>query len=516
MKNTARQPIASRIIIIIAAIVALPLVIVAVIAGRALYTLIVENARLISALLIVFIVCLMIALLRMLFAFGRSLEARAKTAEMMMMQNGHLIHVGDVSRVAGRLLEHTLDRHYDVEQIRAGIPPQLSHLHTENHSTPMLPPMSIATIESTPPLLQQSTDLASSIARGWSSADRWFLGIDAQGQPQQAHLSHTGMIAVSGIPGSGKTSSAAWLAAQTAAHGGVLFVADPHAGDPESLSSRIAGFSGAIERLATTADEINKIILQVAMIYDRRCQQPSVQQTPVLLLVDEFMQLMLRQQLSDAAERALVTLSGGGRKKAIYGVLVSQNWSAAAMGPRVTVLRQIVTGALVHKSDDDTARFLLPKTYATAAATLPIGAALWFGSSTPVQIQVPWLSDADALLAARPHAQRSVPNASTSTTAAAANPAGPIAPTTPVSAQPAPPTVPLQMTLQEQILNLLSFRSWLTSTEIAQALQADLKVVRTALTPLERHRLLIRRETSRNVADRFEYAVSQSRSTSAA
>jgi transcription initiation factor IIE alpha subunit len=46
----------------------------------------------------------------------------------------------------------------------------------------------------------------------------------------------------------------------------------------------------------------------------------------------------------------------------------------------------------------------------------------------------------------------------------------------------------------------------LTSTEIAQALTLDLKVVRTALTPLQRQRQIVRRTAERNVPETYEYA----------
>ena len=46
---------------------------------------------------------------------------------------------------------------------------------------------------------------------------------------------------------------------------------------------------------------------------------------------------------------------------------------------------------------------------------------------------------------------------------------------------------------------------WLTSTEIAQALDLDLKVVRTTLTPLQRQRQIVRRTTQRDVPETYEY-----------
>jgi predicted transcriptional regulator len=73
---------------------------------------------------------------------------------------------------------------------------------------------------------------------------------------------------------------------------------------------------------------------------------------------------------------------------------------------------------------------------------------------------------------------------------------------------PVPPTQPLPLpTIPEQIVELLVTRQqWLTSSEIAQALAIDLKVIQTELTPLSRQHLIRRRAVQRNVPEKYEYA----------
>lgn len=476
--------------------------------GRALVAALAPYAIVIGVVLLLLLLAAALAGLHILFAAGRHATARARQAELAVMQNGQPIHLNDVSALAGPLLARSLARYYDVEEKRASVSPTLTHYHQEVHPALPAAPSVITLAPEPPPQLPPPPDLARAMQAGWSGPDRWLIGMDEAGNAQTAALKHTGMVAVSGVPGTGKTSAAAWLAAQTAAHGGVLFVADPHYGDAESLSARIEPFSGAVERFATTPEQINALILQVAKIYDRRCNHPAEQTRPILLLIDEFMQLMLRKQITDEAERALATLAGGGRKKDMFGALISQNWSAAAMGQKVTILRQIVTGSLVHQSDEETAKFLLPRSYATAAATLAPGEALWFGSGTPIAVRVPYLSPADATLAARPHPPRAHRLAGAQ---AGQAPAQPLQPTERVITPPAPPTAALPpLTNQEQILLLLESQPHLTSSVIAQRLGLDLQLTRVEISNLYRQRALARRDAPRGSDDRYEYSLSKS------
>jgi hypothetical protein len=345
------------------------------------------------------------------------------------------------------------------------------------------------------------------MSRGWSSPEHWFVGVDAAGAPQQLVLKHAGFLAISGVQGTGKTNLAALLGSQCAAHDGTLFVADPHLGDDESLASRIAPLSGAVERFAVTADEINALVAKVDKICQARTRDPYQINGSVLLIIDEFMDLMVRGHLTDAAITALLALSGVGRKKQVFVTLISQNWSQRLLGPQGVAIRQNVTHTLVCRSSQETARFLLPPSFASAAMLLSPGQLLYFGGGEPTLTTAPLLSDVDLHLAARGRPPRPYTPWKMASPRQLSDAAS-LVPTTPIPLRPAPPTERLPLpTVPEQIVELLTFRQdWLTSTEIAQALGVDVQVVRTELTPLYRRALIQRRATSRSASEKYEYA----------
>jgi hypothetical protein len=61
-----------------------------------------------------------------------------------------------------------------------------------------------------------------------------------------------------------------------------------------------------------------------------------------------------------------------------------------------------------------------------------------------------------------------------------------------------------QATLSVELL--VKRQQWLMSSEIAQALAIDLKVIQTELTPLSRQHVIRRRALQRNVPEKYEYA----------
>jgi hypothetical protein len=65
--------------------------------------------------------------------------------------------------------------------------------------------------------------------------------------------------------------------------------------------------------------------------------------------------------------------------------------------------------------------------------------------------------------------------------------------------------MPLTLTVQDQIAGVLQSRTWLSSTEIAAALNIDVKVIRTEVAAMKKQ--LDRREAPRGSADRFAYAL---------
>ena len=468
--------------------------------ARALAPTIARHAGLLAYTLLGVALCVVLAGLRYVFAWSRLAAARARQAELVTLHTGAVAHVGTVVRHG----ERWADRALQIELIKAQ--PLMS---------PAPPPAPSTIIEVPLPALPApaatgaTINLRAAQLQGWASATQWLVGMDAQQQPQQIVLKHTGLIGIGGVQGQGKTNTAAWLLAQAAAAGAVLFIADPHHGDADSLSAQIAPFSGAVQRIAVSAAEINALIVMVWRIYDRRCKDPAQGDRPVVFWIDEFLELMLRQQLSEEALTALGVLGGGGRKKQIFGGLNSTNWSATALGPRAQTIRQGMTHTIVHRCSQDTAKFLLPPGgHAAQAMTLAPGQAIFFGGQAPALISVPELSDADRALAAQ---AVGLPPKTYAPWASAR-----IAPTASIGAQPSvlpPPPPPTPPTNQQRILTLLGQQrsSWLTHAEIAQQLGIGVEVVTTECKELYDQHQLQRKSTRRGGA-RYEYQLNQSTS----
>lgn len=349
--------------------------------------------------------------------------------------------------------------------------------------------------------------LAKMLQCGWSTPDQWCVGIDQAGQPQRLVLNETGAVALSGVQGVGKTNTAAVVAAQTAAHGGYIFLGDPHAGDPQSLAARCEAFSGAVEKLATEPDDINRLILLVDRIYQQRCTDARLVREPVLLVIDELMELLVRRQLSDDSLTALAALSSGGRKKKINLLLIAQNWNGALIGKElVGKVRQLLTHSVVQRSSEETAKFLLPPSYAKQVFTLPRGQAIVFGSGfdAPTHTFIPGLTEADRQLAAGGRAPRSYRSFRS---APAQQPANTLSRSVPV--------VVAQRTNKDRIVAALHSSAWLTSLELAQQLKVDTKVIQTELKELVDAGLVARRDAT-GKREKYEYALpGQQRNTTA-
>jgi hypothetical protein len=467
--------------------------------------------------ILAFAAVLLLSVARIALAYGRRLEAQADQAALAHLQDGlPPIHVRDVHDLLERgLVEQSLKRYHRTALAEAQRPfPQLGNYHPVIH---IQSASEAQMAEELPPaIIEPPPGLEEAIRRGLATPERWYVGTDDAGTPQQIVLKHAGFLAISGVQGTGKTNLAALLASQCAAHGGTLFVADPHLGDDESLASRIAPFSGAVERFAVTAEEVNALISKVDKIYQARTRDPQQIDGPVLLIVDEFMDLILRGHLTDDSIAALLALSGVGRKKQVFVALISQNWSQRLLGPQGVAIRQNVTHALVCRSSQETARFLLPPSYAQQAMLLAPGQLLFFGGNEPTLTSSPLLSDSDLRLAARgrpprpyvPWSLAPAPQLSAACPPTTPILAAPLRPTAPVMPpRPAPPTERLPPpTVQEQIVFLLLGHPWQTSAEIADALEVDRDVVRTELYNLYRKQAIIRRAAQRKVAEKYEYA----------
>jgi hypothetical protein len=498
----------------------LPLIIVLWPVLRAVSGVLVEHATIIAFGLLIFLGLLATGGLRIVYEHGRRLAGLADQAGLTRLEDGlPPLRASDVSELVGAdVLRRAMKLHHrtTLADAQRQFPALTSyHQSLRYDGAPALPEaeMGLAVVEP-PPGLEEA------IRRGLSTKDRWYVGTDQAGQPQLLTLKYTGFIAQSGLQGTGKTNLAILLAGQCAAHGGTLFVGDPHLGDPESLSAQIEPFSGAVERFGRTADEINALIVKVDRIYQRRCAYPGEADRPILLIIDEFMDLVVRGVIAPAQLQALLALSGTGRKKRIFVDLISQNWSQRMVGALVVAIRQCVTHALVCRSPEETAKFLLPSSFAQQASMLRLGESLFYGpGGEPILTMTPEIKPAELGVAARglpprPYSpwtlagsQTPAPRAPAPVQAQAQPSAPPIPPTVPLPIPPAAPTQRLNLNVPDQIVDLLrATGQWMTAAEIADALGADVKTVRTEMTSLWRKQLVQRQSTSRSPSERYEYS----------
>ena len=344
------------------------------------------------------------------------------------------------------------------------------------------------------------------VRQGLASPEQLYLGQAAAGACC-LRLKHTGFICIAGVQGTGKSNTAALLAAQVAALGGMIFVVDPDAGDDESLANRLAAMSGKIGAIAKTDAEIEAVLKNTAKLFAYRDRTPGRLHPPFLLLIDEFMRLAIEERLSDESQRTLLLLSGDGRKKRMIVAPISQVWKQRLAGPLGTAFRDASTHAIVHGSKPGAAELLLPGGYyGKQAAQLAPGQALVFGGGgEPQKVVIPELTPADLAFAAsgappRPYAPWP---------AAAPPAAGTLPPTQPVAARPVPATAPMVYTAQDAIVDYLLARPWSTSSQIAAGTAIDVRIVRTELAALKGARRVVSRPATSPTGDKLEWSTNQ-------
>lgn len=158
---------------------------------------------------------------------------------------------------------------------------------------------------------------------------------------------------VGGAQGGGKSWTAASLIAQSMLNGARVILCDPHAGDEESLSSRLAPL---LPLMLTRAEDERQILESARYAADelqRRRERRSADRTPLLLVIDEWTSL-LRRGLGDTLPAILSDLTQEGRKYQVNALLLAQRWSVEAAGGGD--VRNTLTAHYVHRTRADEAR----------------------------------------------------------------------------------------------------------------------------------------------------------------
>lgn len=222
------------------------------------------------------------------------------------------------------------------------------------------------------------------------------LGIDAEsGAELPGSWLDLYSTAVGGLPGSGKTTTQRFLAAQTVLLGARFVVIDPHAeaGD-DSLAATLDPLRACY--LCDPASD-DAAILEAVRLVDEigrgRVQGRDPDQTPVILWADELTKLLGRSAIGDELAQLLEAVAQEYRKKRVFICGSGQIWTAA----RVTSeLRDSFASVIAHRMKRGQARMLLPTDEAAQVERLDTGrAVLWRTSGATVTIAVPNTTAAD-------------------------------------------------------------------------------------------------------------------------
>jgi hypothetical protein len=202
--------------------------------------------------------------------------------------------------------------------------------------------------------------------------------------------------AVAGLPGTGKTTSQRFLAAQTALHGARFVVCDPHHGAADdSLGGTLAPLLPSVG-LCEVASDDRAIMDAVKLVADIGKQRiaGSKERTPVILWIDESTALLNRSTVGAALGELLEAISQEYRKVGIYASISGQIWTAERAGG--SALRDSLASCLVHRMKRPQARMLVPSDTARLVEALSVGRAVLYRTSGAVDtIRIPNTTAAD-------------------------------------------------------------------------------------------------------------------------
>ena len=201
--------------------------------------------------------------------------------------------------------------------------------------------------------------------------------------------------ATAGLPGSGKTTSQRFFAAQTALHGAKFVVCDPHAeASEDSLAATLDPLSGIyLCEPASEPKDILSAVQFVAEIGHRRIKGLDNDRTPIVLWVDELTSLLGRSDVGDELASTLERIVQEYRKRFVYLSASGQIWTASRT---TSELRDSFASVLCHRMKRSQARLLLPTEEAKQVERLDKGqAVLWRTSGVTTTVQIPLTTAAD-------------------------------------------------------------------------------------------------------------------------
>lgn len=227
----------------------------------------------------------------------------------------------------------------------------------------------------------------------------------ADGTPIYLELATWGALALGGKSRTGKTSRITYYLAQAALNGWRLVVCDKHGGGgkADALLAKVGILeSSFLLPAAVSQGDINRRIQQVYTIGKRRIENQDASRYPVLLIVDEFTNLILNDWLTDTTLDQLMSIANEHAGVNVHAIIIGHDWSASCLGKeRGAAFRRITTHRIAHRLDAAGAQFLLPSGMGKTAEGLTVGQAVYVDDTgEPVLVDAPLLHEEDLRYAA--------------------------------------------------------------------------------------------------------------------
>ena len=162
--------------------------------------------------------------------------------------------------------------------------------------------------------------------------DSLVRGIEA-GQPVDMPILLASVMALGGLPGSGKTTAERFFAGQRVAVGSKLVALDPHGdvGD-QSLIATLAPLTPFYALPPAIANkDIAAVLREVLAEVERRKKDAAARAVGWLVMIDELNAIM-RSPNAELAAQTIRVLGEEARKLNIQGFVSGQNWKAEEVG----------------------------------------------------------------------------------------------------------------------------------------------------------------------------------------
>lgn len=246
--------------------------------------------------------------------------------------------------------------------------------------------------------------------------------IDGSG-PKYMELKYWGVMAHGGVSRTGKTAWTAYQCCQAYMMGWQLIICDKHAHKVDGLIRQIEPLEEAfLMRPAVNQAETRRNILDVARLGEKRMieleSNPDAIHAPIVLIVDEFANMVLADWLDDEMEAALIRIANEYAGVNIHGIMNAHDWSASVIGKeRGAIYRRVTTHRAAHRMDAKGAEFLLPRGYARMAEGLKVGELVYVDDDGAVVVTAPQITSLDVEYAAANRGQHRSPKRSALTQA---------------------------------------------------------------------------------------------------